>query len=179
MEWSGLLVWWAEEWLWRKYCYWCQATTAMGMMAATRPFTLRNNAGLNWVDLFSSSLMYHITMLLEQYKYMYMIEMKNIKYYLWCRSVDFDIYLGQIWIGYIQYIPHTSVPQDGIHNPFVCHTWCRNQQNDIINNIYHFLFLSHTGTNIYYVQGAWWYGTLPVTWYLVPGVYQGQLTTKY
>ena len=53
MEWSGLLVWWPEEWwLWRKYCYWCQATTAMRMVAATRPFTLHNDAGLNWVQHF-------------------------------------------------------------------------------------------------------------------------------
>ena len=41
-----------EEWLWRKYCYWCQATTAMRMVAETRPFTLHNDAGLHWVQLF-------------------------------------------------------------------------------------------------------------------------------
>ena len=41
-----------EEWLWRKYCYWCQATTAMRMVAATRPLTLNNDAGLHWVELF-------------------------------------------------------------------------------------------------------------------------------
>ena len=53
MEWSGLLVWWPEEWwLWRKYCYWCQATTAMRKVAATRPFTIHNDAGLDWVQLF-------------------------------------------------------------------------------------------------------------------------------
>ena len=41
MEWSGLPVWWAEreEWLWRNTATgWCQATTAMRMVAATRPF---------------------------------------------------------------------------------------------------------------------------------------------
>ena len=55
MEWSELLVWWAAErkqWLWRKYCYWCEATTAMRMVAATRPLTLNNDAGLHWVELF-------------------------------------------------------------------------------------------------------------------------------
>ena len=55
MEWSGLLVWWAEIWwLWRKYCYWCQATTAMRMVAATRPFTLHNDVGQDWAKLFPS-----------------------------------------------------------------------------------------------------------------------------
>ena len=41
-----------EEWLWRKYCYWCQATTAMRMVAATRSLMLNNDAGLHWVELF-------------------------------------------------------------------------------------------------------------------------------
>ena len=31
---------------------WCQATTAMRMVAATRPLTLHNYAGINWVQLF-------------------------------------------------------------------------------------------------------------------------------
>ena len=52
MEWSELLVWWAEEWLWQKYCYWCQATTAIRMVSATRPFRLHNDADLNWFELF-------------------------------------------------------------------------------------------------------------------------------
>ena len=43
-----------EEWLWRKYCYWCQATTAMRMVAETRPFTLHNDVGQDWVQLFPS-----------------------------------------------------------------------------------------------------------------------------
>ena len=30
---------------------WCQATTAMWMVAATRPLTLNNDAGLHWVEL--------------------------------------------------------------------------------------------------------------------------------
>ncbi len=52
-----MLVWWPE----RNDCggntasYWCQATTAMRMVAATRPFMLHNDAGLHWVELFSSS----------------------------------------------------------------------------------------------------------------------------
>ena len=50
------VVWWEEWWLYRKDCYyWCQAaTTAMWMVAATRSFTLHNDAGLNWFQIFSS-----------------------------------------------------------------------------------------------------------------------------
>ena len=33
---------------------WCQATTAMRMVAATRPFTLHNDVGQDWVQLFPS-----------------------------------------------------------------------------------------------------------------------------
>ena len=53
-EWNGMIrvVWW-EEWLWRKDCYWCQAATAMWMVAATRSSTLHNDAGLNLFLLFS------------------------------------------------------------------------------------------------------------------------------
>ena len=34
------VVWW-EEWLWRKDCYWCQATTVMCMVAATNAYLLK------------------------------------------------------------------------------------------------------------------------------------------